>query len=283
MYIAFSGQTCLFLSIGLLFLLTVAAIFFGKTSCIARLKGNEVLTKSTVFGLRPTLLNIGFAASLAFVILALGWTKYNSGKWEPDRLFLHHNEEVMVSPPPIYTPPPPPPLPPPATEILPDDELEDAVVFESIDIGAETPVSVSPASVEAVTAEALPPPRPIVEENNAIVVRSEIQPSFPGCEAIGDNREREHCSDQKLLSFIYRNIRYPATAREIGIEGTVVVRFVVEKDGSISRVEVLRDPGGGLGAEAVRVVKLMPLWHPGRQQGRPVRVQFNLPVKFKLE
>jgi protein TonB len=78
------------------------------------------------------------------------------------------------------------------------------------------------------------------------------------------------------------HIRYPSLAKDNGIEGTVVVRFIVEKDGSISQPAIIRDIGGGCGAEALRVVKSMPTWLPGKQQGRPVRVQFSLPVQFKL-
>lgn len=86
-----------------------------------------------------------------------------------------------------------------------------------------------------------------------------------------------------MLQFIYSNIKYPSIARENGVEGMVVVKFVVEKDGSITLPEVIRDIGAGCGQEALRVVSMMPKWEPGKQRGRAVRVQFNLPVKFKLE
>ncbi|MGB3548634.1 MAG: energy transducer TonB [Saprospiraceae bacterium] len=90
-----------------------------------------------------------------------------------------------------------------------------------------------------------------------------------------------------MLEYIYKNIKYPAIARENGVEGTAVVTFVVEKDGTVSDARVVRDPGAQTGDEALRVVKLMNTekikWTPGKQRGRPVRVQFNLPVKFKLE
>ena len=82
--------------------------------------------------------------------------------------------------------------------------------------------------------------------------------------------------------FIAENIRYPEEAKELGIQGKVYVNFVVEADGSISNVNVARGIGGGCDEEAVRVVKLMPKWKPGKQQGMPVRVQFNLPIKFTL-
>ena len=85
-----------------------------------------------------------------------------------------------------------------------------------------------------------------------------------------------------LSQFIADNIKYPQLAKENNITGKVFVSFVVEKDGSVGQVKVLRDIGGGCGAEAVRVVKTMPKWKPGKQRGKPVRTQFNLPVNFEL-
>lgn len=111
----------------------------------------------------------------------------------------------------------------------------------------------------------------------------EDNPAFPGCEGISDKAEKKRCADEKMLQFIYSNIKYPAIARENGVEGMAVIKFVVEKDGSITSPEIARDIGAGCGAEALRVVQMMPKWEPGKQRGRAVRVQFNLPVKFKLE
>ncbi len=83
-------------------------------------------------------------------------------------------------------------------------------------------------------------------------------------------------------AFLGNNLVYPEEARLSGIQGTVFISFVVEKDGSISNVEVLRGIGGGCDEEAVRVVEMMPRWEPGKQRGEAVRVQFNMPVRFRL-
>ena len=88
---------------------------------------------------------------------------------------------------------------------------------------------------------------------------------------------------QALSQFIADNIKYPQLAKENNITGRVFVSFVVEKDGRVGQVKILRDIGGGCGNEAVRVVKLMPKWKPGKQRGKPVRTQFNLPVNFDLQ
>lgn len=116
----------------------------------------------------------------------------------------------------------------------------------------------------------------------------EEMPRFPGCEGMeGTSREIKSCADRKMLEFLYSNIRYPAIARDNGVEGNVVLSFIVEKDGSISNPKVIRDPGAGLGDEALRIVDMMAelpqKWTPGVQRGRNVRVQFILPVKFQLK
>ncbi len=111
----------------------------------------------------------------------------------------------------------------------------------------------------------------------------EEMPRFPGCEDVADASERKKCAEQKMLEFIFMNIKYPAEAREKGIEGTAYVKFVIEKDGSITGAEIVRNLDGGCGEELKRLVGTMPKWIPGKQRGRAVRVQFMLPVKFKLD
>lgn len=113
-------------------------------------------------------------------------------------------------------------------------------------------------------------------------------PMFPGCtDSTGTAKELKACADQKMLEFVYANINYPEVDRLKGNEGTVVARFVVEKDGSISNPTLLRNRGERLGQEALRVINMMnelpEKWTPGKQEGEPVRVYFNLPVKFKIQ
>ena len=86
-----------------------------------------------------------------------------------------------------------------------------------------------------------------------------------------------------LMKYLTNNIRYPATAREDNIQGRVVLQFIVDKDGSILHIVIQRDLPGGCGAEAVRVVKGMPKWKPGRQNNQAVKVYYTLPVTFKLQ
>ncbi len=107
----------------------------------------------------------------------------------------------------------------------------------------------------------------VVEEEIFTVV--EKQAAYPG-------------GAGEMLKFLRENIQYPTVARENNIQGKVYVQFVVERDGTVSQVKVIRDIGGGCGAEAVRVVKSMPKWEPAKQQGRTVRSYFTLPVNFAL-
>ncbi|HZH68259.1 MAG TPA: energy transducer TonB, partial [Chitinophagales bacterium] len=97
----------------------------------------------------------------------------------------------------------------------------------------------------------------------------DVQPKFPGGLAA-------------MMAFIQDSIRYPEDAIDNGIEGTAIVQFIVERDGSITDIQIVRDPGGGLGREAERIIKLMPKWEPGKQRDNPVRVKMSAPVRFRL-
>ncbi|WP_448700052.1 TonB family protein [Mucilaginibacter sp. AW1-3] len=127
-----------------------------------------------------------------------------------------------------------------------------------------------PPPPAAKSGEKLAPPPPAPDKSpNAVYTAVEIQPEFPGGEA-------------GLTKFLQKNIRYPLEAKEGKIQGKVYVQFVVEKDGDLSDIKVIREPGSGTGDESVRVLKLSPKWTPGKQDGQPVRVQFTLPINFSL-
>jgi len=87
---------------------------------------------------------------------------------------------------------------------------------------------------------------------------------------------------KKMYEFIRLNLRYPNEARRLGLEGTVVVTFVVDKTGQISDIKVIKDVGGGTAEEAIRVIRSMKPWQPGRQNGQPASVRFTLPLRFSL-
>ena len=109
-----------------------------------------------------------------------------------------------------------------------------------------------------------------VSDDDAIFFVVEVQPEFPG-------------GLDSMYAYIVKNLKYPEAAKEKGIEGRVFVSFIIEKDGSISNILIKRAIGGGCDEAAKEVVEKMPKWKPGTQRGKPVRVQFNLPIKFELE
>ena len=107
------------------------------------------------------------------------------------------------------------------------------------------------------------------KKNNMVFDVVEVMPQFPGGQIA-------------MLQYLMKNIKYPEQAMKEGIQGRVTVRFIVEKDGSISDVKPVLSVHPLLNKEAVRVVKSMPKWSPGKQNGKPVRVRFIVPVMFKL-
>ncbi|MEM9837427.1 MAG: TonB family protein [Bacteroidota bacterium] len=112
---------------------------------------------------------------------------------------------------------------------------------------------------------------------------TERLPRYKGCEEVPEaNGARKKCADRKLLEYIYGSVRYPGKARDNGVQGTAIVHFVIEKDGSIQEVEVLRGLSKEIAKECQGLVERMPAWLPGMQNGAPVRVQFTLPITFKL-
>jgi protein TonB len=153
---------------------------------------------------------------------------------------------------------PPPPPPPPTLEVVADEEVIEEDEIASTEVTQETRIEV-----------------PVVEMEEEVAAEPEIftvveeMPSFPG-------------GDMDLLKFMAENTKYPPLARENGLQGIVVVTFVVDERGRIDKVQVLRGIGGGCDEEAVRVVKAMPQWKAGKQRGMPVRVQYNLPFRFTL-
>lgn len=101
-----------------------------------------------------------------------------------------------------------------------------------------------------------------------------------------DESSAKECADLAMLQYVYDNVKYPTEAHKQEVEGMAVVAFIVELDGTISNASIFRDPGYGMGQEVLRIVNTMnddgPAWSPGMQDGKPVRVEFKLPVKFSL-
>ena len=175
-------------------------------------------------------------------------------------------------------PPPPPPPPPPealvekvkftAPVVVEDTTIETGLATQD-DLSAKTNTEAPNEEVEVEIKDEGPKVIETPQQAEIFTVVEE-QPAYPG-------------GEEARIAYLQQNIKYPEEAKELGIQGKVFVTFVVEVDGTITDVRVLRGIGGGCDEEAIRVVKSMPKWVPGKQRGVPVRVQFNLPIKFTLQ
>ena len=189
-------------------------------------------------------------------------------------------ELTLVDAPPLdkdVPPPPPPPDPPPPVQetikftppVVTEEPIDEKDIPPPQD---EIKVQVGTETKEGTGDIELPTEgdgKEEVEAPQQIFTIVEQMPEFPG-------------GEEKLFEYLGKNIKYPSMARENGITGTVYVTFVVEGNGEISDVKKLRGIGGGCDEEAMRVVKAMPSWKAGKQNGKSVRVQYNLPIKFTL-
>lgn len=221
--------------------------------------------KADLEGKKSTWLLIGYVLILAFMFVAFEWSERDKQvliaqgpvevTFEEDMVPITQQEQPQT---------PPPPQAPSAEEVLQivenDTNIEETEVATSEDQGeAVQIVSTGPAVVV----------EEVVEEETIFHVVEEM-PSFPG-------------GDAECMRFLSKNIKYPTIAQENGIQGRVILQFVVNKDGSIVDVTVARSIDPYLDKEAVRVVKMMPKWKPGKQRGKPVRVKYTLPVMFRLQ
>lgn len=127
------------------------------------------------------------------------------------------------------------------------------------------------------------PNTPVFESEKPVSMVVSEMPYYyhPDCQGLS-GREKRICAEMKMLEFVYKNIKYPMEARKLGIEGRVVITFIVNTEGHLEDVKVATDIGYGCGEEAMRVVKLMADWIPGYQNGMPRAVLFKLPIPFKL-
>ncbi|MBQ0033727.1 MAG: energy transducer TonB [Bacteroidales bacterium] len=212
-----------------------------------------------------TYLLMGFAFVLSLCFVALEWTEKQVTVYDIiEELGFEEEIDDIMQTQQDNTPPPPQPEQQ-IQEIEALNVVEDNVETQHIEINTEdndTKIEIA-APVQQVVEEEE------VEEEVFVVV--EKMPEFPGGQAA-------------LFKFLSENVKYPVIAQENGIQGRVICQFVVNKDGSIVDVEVVRTGGdASLDKEAVRVIKSMPKWHPGQQRGKPVRVKYTVPVNFKLQ
>lgn len=214
---------------------------------------------------RPTWLLVGYVTVLAFMFVAFEWTRDvrvdTSGRITEN--VFEQDMEIPLTRQPEVTPPPPPQVTP-INDVLmiidDDDTAEETNFASSEETGEDVVIKHIPVTVDEEV---------VVEDDIFVVV--EENPQFPNGGTAG------------LLQYLGKNIKYPTIPQENGTQGRVTVQFVVNKDGSIVDVKVIRGVDPYLDKEAVRVISTMPKWIPGKQRGVPVRCKFTVPVTFKLQ
>ncbi|MDB5025571.1 MAG: energy transducer TonB [Mucilaginibacter sp.] len=193
---------------------------------------------------------------------------------------------VLQPPPPLdqKKPPPPPPEPPkpkvdqvkfPPPVVKPDNQVKEqpptVKELEVADPGQKTVKGDPNAEIKIDEPVGNSDVKQVTEEDpNKIFTAVEKEPNFPGGEAA-------------FANYLGKNIHYPAIAKENNVQGKVFLSFVVERDGSLTDIRVVRGIGSGCDDEAVRVLKASPKWRPGIQNGRPVRVAYTIPISFTLQ
>ena len=221
--------------------------------------------KANLENKRPTWLLVGYVTVLAFMFVAFEWTRDirvdTSGRITEN--VFEQDMEIPLTRQPELTPPPPPQVTPindVLTIIDNDATAEETNFASSEETGEDVVIKHIPVTVDEEV---------VVEDDIFVIV--EENPQFPDGGTVG------------LLQYLGKNIKYPTIPQENGTQGRVTVQFVVNKDGSIVDVKVIRGVDPYLDKEAVRVISTMPKWIPGKQRGVPVRCKFTVPVTFKLQ
>lgn len=219
--------------------------------------------KASLEDKKLTYVLMGLVLVLSICYVAFEWTEKEVTKYVVTEDVAWQDEELDIQQTTQETPPPPPPPAVQEVEVL--NVVEDDVEVETIEINTE-----DDKDVEVVIAP--PVEAPVEEEEEEVIFMVvESMPEFPG-------------GQQALFKYLAENVKYPVIAQENGIQGRVICQFVVNKDGSIVDVVAVRSSGEpSLDKEAIRVIKSMPKWKPGKQRGKPVRVKYTVPVNFRLQ
>ena len=232
------------------------------------------LTKSPQADLKRTIplsLAMGLVLALGIFYTALEWTtsKNNSSDDEASLNIADMEDALFIPEQQQEQPEPEPEAPQEVVEVALPEE------FKVVDDDKEV-TKISLVSVDQ--SRELPPPAPVIVQP----VQTIEEPEDQIFEIVGENPVPHSGDIPSLLKWLANHIEYPQSALDNNIQGKVVLRFVVEKDGSIGDVIVVRKVDPALDKEAVRVVKSMPKWKPGKQRGKAVRSYFTLPVAFTL-
>ena len=231
--------------------------------------------KADLEGQKSTSLLIGLVVGFATMLAAFEWTTHEyedkSETFKASSNLMDEEDIVPITQQVFLNTPPPPADAPQVAEIL--EIVDDNTDIEETKIETSEDLNVATTGPSAPSANfSMAPPAVTQEETgeDEVFEISDVEPEFPGGSAA-------------LMAWLAKNLKYPASAQETGIQGRVLVSFVVNKDGAIVEPKVTRSVDPSLDKESVRVVSSMPRWRPGKNNGRPVRVKYTLPVTFRLQ
>lgn len=215
---------------------------------------------------RPTYLLMGFVFALSLIYVCFEYTNKDIKIHDTDTVAEIIEEDIQIDQTIQEETPPPPPEPEEVPDVIEEIKVvEDDVKVENVDFNSEDKKD------EVVVFHEIPKVVEEVEEEvEEVFMVVEEQAEFPG-------------GQSALMKYFNDNIRYPVSASENGVQGRVICQFTVWKDGSISDIKVLRSVHPALDNEAIRLIKNMPKWKPGKQLGKPVASRFTLPVLFRLQ
>lgn len=249
------------------------------------------MIKDDISGLRKNRginFRIGLIAALSFTIMAFSFTTSPTQLITTTDGGITLDEEEVTIERTAHKKPPPPPTVDISNNIEPVDEVDFSEPEPqpiSIDIEDDSefifddPIGNDDEEIEP---DVLEEPDILIEE--PVRDFAEYMPSFGTCKYNEMTKEEyKECSDAALLQYFAKHIKYPSRARENRIEGKVIMRFVIDENGDVQNAKVLRGVAGGCSDEALRVLNSMPKWKAGRHGGRNVKVNFTLPVSFKLQ
>lgn len=220
------------------------------------LKKNPNADLSTKTGM---FFNLGLLVSISLALFAFNYKVYDANGTITQIQQNTIDDELLDIPITVQETPPPPPIEQPVLKEVPNDiEIEKIEFVIDVDTKDELVIQ----DIELTEA-------PIIEDADEIFEFVESAPTPTGGMSAWNK-------------YLQKNLKYPTQARRMGIEGTVTVVFVVNTDGSLQDIEILRGLDGGCNEEAIRVIKNAPSWQPGKQRGRPVRVRMRMPIRFKL-
>ena len=235
---------------------------------------------------RPIFFQIGMIIALAVANYAMEYT-HTIPQYNVDALY-EINGELNTTP--IlthreYVPPKVVVLPPKIDPLVAKIIATPEPILATVATTTESTPNLDNIGVEGSSdIKIIVPPKEIVAppaEPSTFTI-TEHMPHFASCADKTTEEDRKMCTQEVMLQYIYKNLKYPNLARETGVEGTVILTFIIDKNGKLINIEAIRDIGAGCGTAAIKALRSLPTWIPGKHNQKNVNVKYTIPIKFRL-